>query len=228
MWNKSISQAAHDAAEQQRKVDSQQFAKTLDIDAAQCKSTINDRDATIAALHDQINRKYQLAGDIDFVDLVRAEDVGGRTKQGKKAKISLPQGTVLFIGMTIRNLGQPTSVGNYRLEITTVTGVHLDTRSEKLPEGTISLSSGERYSGEDALYEKTVSSIPSGQSMPGLLMFFVAHVDKEELRNNARLTLSFRDIADNTYVSTWVTSQKKEGGGPLYYPGMHQQLVPHK
>lgn len=126
-------------------------------DAVQSKLKLDEKDQFISQLHDEINRKYSLQGNVEFLSIGTTEKAYGTNKKGVKLKTPMFQiaGTVLTIGATIRNLGQPTIVERYRLAIQTADHRMFAAIPEKIPPGQFLLGSARgtfAFSGKEALY----------------------------------------------------------------------------
>jgi hypothetical protein len=198
------------------------------VDAANSKQAIDEKDHKIDALQAEINRKYHLKAHIEAFSAGSAQRFVATDKRGHHVKISLPTGALVFLIVTVRNLGQPTIATDYTLTVEASDNRILHGEWFKIPPGWISVSTpdgGIKVGGKDALYEETASPIASGDWKRGVLVFILHDIDPDDIKDGAHLTLSFVDIDNRPYSTTFVTSNEKEGS-PLYYPGLpnHEEL----
>jgi hypothetical protein len=173
-------------------------------------------------------RHYDLRGDIDFTTSGNTENAIGTTTTGKTVNMFLKTGVVITIGATVRNLGRPTIIENYKLDVE-YDGHSSPTESIKIPPGEIKIFTPKEtvvFQGRDALYDKTGSaSLESGGLARGLLFFVLPDAHADDLVSGAKLTLSFEDVSGKQYYATMVTSRDKETG-PRYEPGLSIEVIP--
>lgn len=76
-----------------------------------------------------------------------------------------------------------------------------------------------RYSGEDALYNKTVvRPLPEGGMVTGVLFYSIdTNLSPKEVADHAIYKLTFVDAFGNEYSAE---NRAKDPGGPLYYAGL--------
>jgi hypothetical protein len=75
----------------------------------------------------------------------------------------------------------------------------------------------------DALYNKTMTPIPTGGAQPGLLIFRIPRVNTKEIfQKGTRITLEFQDVGGKKYSCSQIGTGISE---PLMYvPGLESPV----
>lgn len=161
-------------------------------------------------------KEPKLRGDIDQVLI-------GQSRDEKKEP-----GIILIV--SVRNVGAPTAVEGWSLSVTPLGGASFVMEHMAIPETlTIFSDKGEDtviLYGQNALYNKTLSPIPTGGMQRGILWYrFPQGIDKDMLtRTGTKFAVFCSDILGKQYTieGTW-----KGKTNPIRYsPGLLMSIAP--
>jgi hypothetical protein len=137
-----------------------------------------------------------------------------------------PQDVSAFIIANVRNVGIPTIVTDWSLEVSPPGRRPVEGRGRFIVPNqpvTFMMSNGIPWimSPDDALYNKGVAKpVPSGDQITGLLIFDFHNTGKIDIyREGVVYDLSFGDVKGNRYHA-FKTLEAKSDTQPMYFPGM--------
>jgi hypothetical protein len=143
------------------------------------------------------------------------------------------RGVYTFMIAAISNLGTPAAVRSYQLDVSVgdekYHGVPVTMGTAVTGEGTS--ASGHKFTmtlkGADSLFTKTISPVPTGGLIPGILLFRFDGLEDRQIIElpNARYCLIFEDVAGTWYKQcvAW-TGMATE---PNVVPGLDMQVEIH-
>jgi hypothetical protein len=148
-------------------------------------------------------RNPQLVGEIDVVSIAAAPpEIKGQV--------------MLFI-VSVSDLGAPSIVKSWHLRMDVLGGRSRTASTQALPQTIMfNLPQGPTVLyGEDGIYNKTITPIPTGGRVSGLLMFsFPDDLTNEELwRLGNKYTIIFEDVRNKEYSVSAV-----QDGKPIKFP----------
>ncbi len=128
--------------------------------------------------------------------------------------------TGIFLVVSIRNVGDPTSLADWKLEVKFTDGTISEGLLMVIP-STVTLQGDigiQKYYGRDALYNLTLAPIAKGVLLRGVLWFNIPNIKPEAFLLGTQFKLKFKDVLEREYFATMTISSK--AGELLYYPGL--------
>jgi len=128
--------------------------------------------------------------------------------------------TGVLLVVSIRNLGDPTSLEAWRLEIEFLDGKIFEGQIIKLPTeiNFIGTTGNHKFKEGDALYNKALSPSPRGEVLRGVLWFKIPNIKIETFLPGTKVKLWFNDVLGQEYFA--VGSIDLEPVKPMYFPGL--------
>ena len=135
----------------------------------------------------------------------------------------------IFIHMSVRNGGAPSSLEGWRLNIKSAFVTLLNIRPTIIPDGFTLTSSTRKpiatFHKDHTIYEKAVKPIQRGGLETGWIRFVISEIPAEEIRKpGTRVTVTFRDIWGTQYEAS--RDMTGESDQPMYIPGSEQPFMP--
>ena len=150
---------------------------------------------------------------------------------GKVSTTAIPNGpnsddnqnSKILLAIQVKNRGSyPTIASNWSLDVFS-NGHQYKGVPVVLPK-VISITTHGRsmqYTGQDALYEKTLSPILPGSMVTGLLMFDLGDVNMDSINSSLpKFEVSFSDVNDVQYSTAYQSTGNE--GPPVFLPGLTQ------
>lgn len=130
----------------------------------------------------------------------------------------------LFMMASVRNIGAPTVVEGWSLDIEYGGAKFLPIQAF-IPDGYRLFDEGHRvvatFRRQDALYEKTASPVPTGGLERGWLRYIVKGLrDEDRHKSGIKYTLHFSDVRGKAYTAVQISTGQKSP--PQYLPGAEQ------
>ena len=175
---------------------------------------IYERDENLYLAYKELEDKYKtkITGEIDQITLINSAS-GDIVITGDS--------TLVFMTVSIRNIGEPSSLEKWKLRIQLQDKKEVDAEMREFPRKELIFNRGEhplRFKGSNALYTKAMDPIDRGKMIRGLLLFKVPNIRDTEL-NNSNFVLSFCDIFGHEYSLTKIVIAASESD-VLSYPGI--------
>src|ERR1700683_4209500 len=138
-------------------------------------------------------------------------------------------GTFAIVFASIHNVGSPTSIENWHLAAVMADGSQTDATLAVLPPSMDFNMSNATFSipNTDALYDKTMTPIPSGAIIRGVLFFVFENVHRATIEEPGTLfRLSFEDVTGRSRSADFVWTGLNNGQMG-YIPGLHIEFKPN-
>ena len=136
--------------------------------------------------------------------------------------------SMIIMTVAINNLGAPTSLHGWDLQVTLPDGTTAAADLVSLPAVPLKLGNDYWLHGADDVVEKTAQNpIPQGGTSVGLAAFTVDVPLSAVARNQTELALSFRDVANHQWKAAR-TLTGKSSEAPVHMPGLMkpEQYIP--
>lgn len=134
-----------------------------------------------------------------------------------------PGSSAVLVVVKINNIGPPTSLEAYVLQIEFLSGTLVKGEQRLLPDRlNLSGDAGDQtFYGADALYNRTVQPVQTGAMVTGALWFQFRGVPPSSFTPDTTLHLAFKDV--NVAEHNAVRKVPALTGRPTYFPGMERR-----
>jgi len=179
---------------------------------------IYERDRQLYSDYKSIEEQYKPGIRAIIDEIVASNDVEG--------PLAVQFNTFVIVVVSIRNVGEPTGLENWKLEVDLTNGRKLEARPITIPAEQIKMKKGTSDQQHDllikdssALDELAMKPITKGAILRGILLFDVPIAQKDFLIGS-HIVLTFNDVFNNGYSISQTLTTILDSPGSLHLPGL--------